>query len=123
MKRKIFVFLSAFVFLTGLTTVALAGDKSIADLEANPSKYENKTITIKGIVRDSDGLNVPILGIRGGCYKIDDGSGSIWVCTDQSVPTKGAELKVKGKLQSGGVVRGKNYGLFIFEEKRKFRKK
>jgi hypothetical protein len=122
MKKKVIVFLIGLILAAGLATEAGSG-KSIADLESNPSKYQNKTVKVTGIVRDSDGINIPILGVSGGCYKIDDGTGSIWVCTDKSVPTKGAEISVKGKLQSGATYKGKNYGLVIIEKDRKFRKK
>lgn len=123
MKRKSIVFLIGLI--VSLSVVAGVGAKrrSIADIEANPTKYQNKTVTIVGIVRDSDGISIPIIGISGGCYKIDDGTGSIWVCTEKGVPTKGAELKVKGKLQTGAVYKGKNYGLMIIEKDRDYRKK
>jgi len=123
MKMKTFVFLIGLIVSLSVVAGVSAKRRSIADLEANPSKYQNKTVTITGIVRDSDGLNIPLIGISGGCYKIDDGTGSIWVCTEDGVPTKGAELKVKGKLQTGAVYKGKNYGLVIIEKDRDYRKK
>src|SRR5215213_6749254 len=122
MKKKVFVLLIGLILSTGLVTPARSG-KSIADLESNPTKYQNKTVKITGIVRDADGVNIPILGVSGGCYKIDDGTGSIWVCTERGVPTKGAEITVKGVLQSGATIKGKNYGLVIVEKDRKFRKR
>jgi hypothetical protein len=121
MKIKTIVFLIGLILSASLATVVSAGNKKIADLESNPSKYQDKTVTIVGIVRDADGVNIPIIGIRGGCYKVDDGTGSIWVCSDKGVPTKGAEVKVKGKLQSGATINGKNYGLVIVEKDRKYR--
>jgi hypothetical protein len=123
MKTRIIVFLIGLILSAGLVTVVSAGRKSIADIEANPSKYQNKTVTIVGVVRDADGVNIPIIGIRGGCYKVDDGTGSIWVCSDEGVPTKGAEVKVKGKVQTGATIKGKNYGLVIIEKDRKFQKR
>ncbi len=123
MKMKTYVFLIGLIVSLSVVAGVSAKRRSIADLEANPSKYQNKTVTITGIVRDSDGINIPLIGISGGCYKIDDGTGSIWVCTEDGVPTKGAELKVKGKLQTGAVYRGKNYGLVIIEKDRDYRKK
>lgn len=120
---KTFVFLIGLIVSLSVVAGVSAKRRSIADLEANPSKYQNKTVTITGIVRDSDGINIPLIGISGGCYKIDDGTGSIWVCTEDGVPTKGAELKVKGKLQTGAVYKGKNYGLVIIEKDRDYRKK
>ena len=123
MSKNIIVFLLGLILTGGLATTVLAGDKSIADLESNPSKYTNKTVKVKGVVRDADGVNIPILGIRGGCYKIDDGTGSLLVCSDKGVPTKGVQLKVKGVLQSGATINGKNYGLVLVEKDRKFTKK
>ena len=122
MKKKVIVLVLGLILSTGLVTEARAG-KSIADLESNPTKYQNKTVKIIGIVRDADGVNIPLLGISGGCYKIDDGTGSIWVCSEKGVPTKGSEISVKGKLQNGAVINGRNYGLVIIEKERKFRKK
>jgi hypothetical protein len=122
MKKKIIVFLIGLMLTSGLAVYA-AKTRSIADLESNPGKYENKTVKITGIVRDANGVNIPILGVRGGCYKLDDGTGSIWVCGEDGVPTKGAEIQVKGKLQTGAVIRGKNYGLVLVEKSRKFRKR
>jgi hypothetical protein len=122
MKKKIIVLLTG-VMLFGSLAVFAAKTRSIADLESNPGKYENKTVKVKGVVRDSSGVNIPILGVSGGCYKLDDGTGSIWICSEDGVPTKGAEITVKGKLQTGAVIRGKNYGLVIIEKDRKFNKR
>jgi hypothetical protein len=122
MKKKTIVFLVGLILSVGLLTAA-SSRKSIADLERNPSKYQNKTVKIQGVVRDADGVNIPILGVRGGCYKLDDGTGSIWICSDRGVPTKGAELKVKGVLQNAAIINGKNYGLVIMEKDRDFSKR
>ena len=122
MKKKIVGLLIGLILSSGLLVYA-ASRKAIADLENNPAKYTNKTVKIEGIVRDADGVNIPILGVRGGCYKIDDGTGSIWVCGEKGVPTKGAEISVKGVLQSGATINGKNYGLVIVEKDRKYNKR
>ncbi|HEY8561355.1 MAG TPA: hypothetical protein VIL74_13340 [Pyrinomonadaceae bacterium] len=123
MKQKVFLLLVGLILATAAAVDARAGDKSIADLESNLSKYQNKTVKITGVVRDADGVNIPLLGVSGGCYKIDDGTGSIWVCTERGVPVKGTQVRVKGVLQTGAVIRGKNYGLMIIEKDRKFRKR
>ncbi|HLM00349.1 MAG TPA: hypothetical protein VK400_04780, partial [Pyrinomonadaceae bacterium] len=59
----------------------------------------------------------------GGTYKIDDGTGEIWVVTQRGVPQKGARLKVKGKIQNGVTFNGTNYGLVLYEDDRDFQKK
>jgi hypothetical protein len=123
-KMKIIkVFLIGLVLTVGLLTAACPDRKSIADIEANPSKYQNKDVVVAGVVRDAYGVNIPFTSVRGGVYKIDDGTGSIWVYTEKSVPSKGTEIGVKGKLQNGLNWNGKNYGLGIMESERRFRKK
>jgi hypothetical protein len=97
--------------------------KSIADLESNTSRYLNKEVAVAGVVKDSYGISVPLTNIRGGVYKVDDGTGSIWVFTENSVPTKGVEIGVKGRLQNGLSYNGKNYGLGIYEQDRRYRGK
>ncbi len=120
MKKFLIV---GFLLVVGLLTVACPDRKSIADIEANPSKYQNKEVVVAGVVRDAYGINIPFSKVRGGVYKIDDGTGSIWVFTEKGVPSKGTEVGVKGKLQSGMNWNGKNYGLGIMESDRKFRTK
>lgn len=95
---------------------------SIADIEANPSKYANKEVAIAGTAQTSFGISIPIISNgQGGIYKIDDGTGSIWVITKKGVPSKGAQLGVKGKIQNGVTFKGKNYGLVLMEDDRRFK--
>ncbi len=96
---------------------------SIADIEANPSRYSDKEVAIAGTVRDSYGVTIPGTSVRGGAYKIDDGTGSIWVITRESVPAKGARIGVKGRVGSGVSWNGKNYGLGMYEEDRRIEKR
>lgn len=121
MKKIILFGLMAFM---GLFAAACPDRTSIADIEANPSKYEGKEVAVAGTVKDSYGVSIPIIrNGEGGMYKIDDGSGSIWVVTKNSVPTKGARLGVKGKIQTGANINGKNYGLVLYEDDRRFKGK
>ncbi|MEO6654808.1 MAG: hypothetical protein ABIO36_01880 [Pyrinomonadaceae bacterium] len=98
--------------------------KSIADIEANPGKYQDKEVAIAGRVVDSYGISIPGTRYGGGAYKIDDGTGSIWVLvTDGSVPSRGAEVGVKGKISSGVNWKGRNYGLGMYEKDRRYGKR
>lgn len=119
MKKMTKTILIGLVLTLGLITAACPKRESIASIEANPSKYYNKEVGIAGTVRDSYGLNIPLTQIRGGVYKVDDGSGSIWVVTRDSVPSKGTKIGVKGKIQNGVNYNGKNYGLGMIEEDRR----
>ena len=123
MKRFSTVLL--FIFIAGITLFATGCPErvSIADIEANPSRYQNKEVAIAGTVRDSYGLSIPGTNIGGGAYKIDDGTGSMWVMTGGSVPSKGTEIGVKGTIGSGINYKGRNYGLGMWEKDRRFRKK
>ena len=117
-------YLLSLVLLIGILAVACPQRTSIADIEDNPSKYYDKDVAIAGTVKDSYGLSIPIVkNGEGGIYKVDDGSGSIWVITKRNVPTKGAQLGIKGKIQNGVNYNGKNYGLVLIEDDRRFKDK
>lgn len=117
------ILMSGLVLLAGLLLIACPERTTIGDIEANPSRYQNKEVVIAGTVRDSYGINVPGTRIRGGAYKIDDGTGSIWILTDEGVPTNGAQVGVKGILANGINWHGRNYGLGIREKDRRFKKR
>ncbi|MDQ3712759.1 MAG: hypothetical protein M3388_11155 [Acidobacteriota bacterium] len=121
MKKITKAILLSLILCVGLLATACPKRESIASIEANPSKFYNKEVGIAGTVRDSYGLNIPLTQIRGGVYKVDDGTGSIWVATQNSVPSKGARIGVKGRIQNGVNFNGKNYGLGMIEEDRKVR--
>lgn len=98
--------------------------RTIAEIERDPGRYQNKDVVVAGTVSDSYGLSVPGTNIGGGAYKIDDGTGSIWVLVSEgSVPSKGSQVGVKGKLGSGVNWKGRNYGLGIWEKDRKYGKR
>lgn len=111
------------LFTTILFATACPKRVSIADIEANPGKYNDKEIAVAGTVKDSYGVNIPGTPIRGGAYKIDDGTGSIWVFTEDIVPSKGAQIGVKGRIGSGVNWKGKNYGLGMYEKDRRYSKR
>lgn len=95
--------------------------RSIAEINANPSRYQNKEVGIIGTVVDSYGLSIPGTGISGGAYKIDDGTGSIWVITDNAVPSRGSRIGISGTVGTGINYKGRNYGLGIFEKERRYK--
>ena len=123
MKYASKLVLSGLVAMTALLIVACPDRTSIGDIEANPTRYTNKEVAIAGTVQDSYGVNIPGTKIRGGAYKIDDGTGAIWIFTEEGVPTKGAQVGVRGILGSGVNWHGRNYGLGIYEKDRRFRKR
>ena len=68
---------------------------SINQVLADPGKYRNDTITVRGTVTDS----ASVLGK--GAYRIADGNQGLWVITNGGAPRKGARVNVTGRVQEG----------------------
>ena len=66
---------------------------NVARLLAEPQRYSNRDVSLSGDVVES----VSLLGH--GAYKLDDGTGSIWVVSRRGVPRRGARVKAKGKIR------------------------
>ena len=81
--------------LVGALAVLAAGcaTTNVARLLAEPQRFANKDVGLKGDVVES----VSLLGH--GAYKLDDGTGTIWVVSRHGVPRKGARVSVKGKVR------------------------
>ena len=123
MKKLAKGLLISVVAIAAIFTAACPQQRSIAEIERNPGRYADKEVAIIGVVKDSYGLSVPGTPIRGGVYKIDDGTGSIWVVTEDTVPGKGAEIGIKGRVGNGVSWKGKNYGLGLYETGRRYKKR
>jgi hypothetical protein len=72
---------------------AACGGTSIRKITADPSRYRTEEVKISGEVLDSYSV-----GSRG-IYHIDDGSGRLWVYSDNGVPRKGAQVSVWGTIR------------------------
>ena len=124
MNKLVSFLLAAFIGITVILATGCPERKSIADIERNPGKYQGKEIAVAGRVTDSYGVSIPGTRIGGGAYKIDDGTGAIWVVVaDGNVPQRGSEIGIKGTLQNGVNWKGKNYGLGIYEKDRRYKTK
>jgi hypothetical protein len=116
MKTK--VGLLSFVLAVCLLATACPERTSIGNISANPSRYMNKETAVAGTVTNSFGI-----AMLGGIYKIDDGTGSLWVLTNKGVPSKGSQVGVKGEIQQGMTYGGKTYGLGMVEKDRRIAKR
>ena len=76
-----------------LSAAGCASTTSVARLLAEPARYRNHDAKLSGDVTES----VSLLGH--GAYKLDDGTGSIWVVSRHGVPRKGARVEVKGAVK------------------------
>ena len=113
-KSKV-VLLTA-VLCGALLMTACPQRASIGSIESNPSKYVGKETAVAGRVTNSFGI-----ALLGGVYKVDDGTGSIWVLTNRSVPNKNSQVGVKGKVQDGLSFGGRSYGLGMIEDERRIK--
>jgi hypothetical protein len=76
----------------------LAGCASVTPINqllSDPSRYDGKTVRVKGTVKGAVG------GLGVGAYEIQDNTGKLTVVSDQGDPPRtGANLGVKGKFQA-----------------------
>lgn len=103
-----------------VATVVLLGacalrSPSIAQLQQDPERFHDKTVRLEGTVTSSWGL--PLVPFK--LYRIDDGTGELTVVSQTSrIPTRGARVRVKGKVQEVAVLGGRSLGLHLREEDR-----
>jgi hypothetical protein len=96
-----------------LLLTACAMRETIGEITADPGRYHNKDIAVAGTVTESYGV------LGAGAYALDDGSGTLWVITQQGVPGRGARVDVKGRLQTGVSLGGRTFGTVLVESGRR----
>ena len=115
MIRKLTPLVIAVSLLAGC---ALSGHPKIADIKYNPGKYQNRSVTVDGVVTSSWG--VPLVPIK--LYKVDDGTGEVTVVAHNGrTPSKGSRVSVKGKVNEFATFGGQSVGLHLEQENLKFR--
>jgi hypothetical protein len=95
-----------------LAAVALAGcaPVTIGRINSDPSRFNNRTVTVAGTVTNSVGL----LG-KGG-YQLEDSTGRIYVISGAGVPSRGSHVSVTGRVSQGAEVLGTAVGVTIREQ-------
>ncbi|HEY0876328.1 MAG TPA: hypothetical protein VGD94_22840 [Vicinamibacterales bacterium] len=107
-------------------TAALGGcalgvrNARVADLKYNPGRYYDKTVAIDGTVTSAWG--VPLMPFM--LYKVDDGTGEVTVLAqDGRPPTRGARVRVKGKVSELATFGGQSIGLHLRQTDVDFRRR
>lgn len=101
-----------------LITGCAARGVKIAELKDQPTKYDDKSVKVTGVVTSSWGL--PLVPFQ--LYKVDDGTGEITVMSRYGrTPAKGTRVQVKGKVNEFAVFGGRSVGLHIQEEDRDYK--
>src|ERR687892_1098849 len=98
-----------------LATGCAARGVRIAELKDQPDRYDDKTVSVTGVVTSSWGI--PLVPFQ--LYQVDDGTGEITVISRSGrSPSRGARVQVKGKINEVGVFGGRSIGLHIQEDDR-----
>jgi hypothetical protein len=87
---------SGLLLLLGAVSLSALGcaGTTISKILAEPQRYTHRgDVGLTGDVTES----MSFLGH--GAYKLDDGTGTIWVISQHGVPRKGARVKVNGKIR------------------------
>lgn len=83
---------------------------SVAELKYNPGRYEDRTVSLDGVVTSS--FSIPLVPFR--FYRVDDGTGEVTVVAEnERVPTKGARVRVSGRVNEVATFGGQSIGLHI----------
>ena len=115
MKRLAIAFILAATALTG--ACASMGSRSISEVQTNPGKFADKTVTVEGVVTTSFGI--PLVPFK--VYRISDGAGEMLVISDRSrLPGKDARVRVRGEVKEFGLFGGRSFGLHLREKSLKF---
>jgi hypothetical protein len=98
--------------LLAVFTAACASGASVGQLKTNPGRYVDKNVTVHGTVTSSWGI--PLVPLK--MYQVDDGTGEILVVSDDNrVPSKGARVRVTGRVSEFAVLGGRSIGLHLRE--------
>ena len=91
----------------------------ISDIANNPSAYAHKDVTVAGEVTKV--YEVP-LGISDlAAYRVNDGSGQIWVLSHTGAPVVGDRVGLRGRVRPEGAFGGTDLGTIIEERQRRVR--
>ena len=86
---------------------------NIGEVKVNPGRYLDRSVSITGVVTES--WSIPLVPYK--LYKVDDGTGEITVLSnDERTPSKGARVRVRGKLSEVATLGGRSLGLHLKQE-------
>lgn len=108
MSIRKFICFSLLVLLLGC---ASGSRVKIGELVANPQKYNEKYVTVKGKVVQT--LSIPILSI--GVSKIDDGTGAVWIKPAGRTFFDGQKVTVSGTHKIGFALGSQSFGNIVVE--------
>ena len=88
--------------------------RPIGEVRQGAPSLEGKSVKVKGKVVDTTQL--PFVATR--FYKLQDGTGELWITTTDPLPGLGETLEVAGRLHNAAVLGGASMGIQIKESYR-----
>jgi hypothetical protein len=114
-KNFVFGLIVAAAAVTG--ACASMGERSIAEVQTNPGKFHDKTVTVEGVVTTSFGI--PLVPFK--VFRVSDGSAEMLVISDDNrIPSKNARVRVRGEVQEFALIGGRSFGLHLREKSIKY---
>jgi hypothetical protein len=97
-------------------TLSAAGcsPAKIGDILADPTQFEGQAVSVKGTVGGTIWFSL----LERGAYQVGDGTGNIWIITNQPPPKEGESVCVQGAVQSAINLGDRSFGIVISESKR-----
>ena len=90
------------------------GTRSIAEVRQAAPTLEGQRVRVKGRVESTH--QIPFMPSR--FYKLNDGTGELWIATLDPLPAVGDSLVVSGELHNAAVLGGASLGIQIKESRR-----
>ena len=112
-------FVLGLVIAAGALSGACAsmGERSISEVQTNPGKFHDKTVTVEGVVTTSFGI--PLVPFK--VFRVSDGTAEMLVISDDSrIPSKNARVRVSGEVQEFALIGGRSFGLHLREKSIKY---
>lgn len=115
MRNVYWSLIVAFAVMSG--ACASMGNRSISEVQTNPGKFQDKTVTVEGVVTTSWGI--PLVPFK--VYRVSDGSGEMLVISeDGRIPGKNARVRVRGEVEEFALIGGRSFGLHLREKSIKY---
>ena len=93
---------------------------TVQELKYNPGRYQDRNVAIDGVVTSSWGA--PLVPFK--LYKVDDGTGEVTVLARGGrTPTRGAHVRVTGRVNDVATFGGSSLGLHLEERDLDFRRR
>jgi hypothetical protein len=106
--------LALLLVLGTLILAACPTRTSIERINRDPGRYVGKEVAIGGRVTSSFGA------LGSGVFEVDDGSGRMWVFSERyGVPSNGAKVGVRGRLEQGFSFGGRTFATVLRESERR----